>query len=241
MRLAWIPIAALLSLGSFAHAQANPADVPHSLTVSAQGQAKVLADTAIVTFEISGTDASSVGTAYQNAQSMSERLRTILAAQKFALDEAELTAYSVQTLYRNGPMQPLTVTGYDVTAIARLEITDFSRIGPLINALGDLPVIRSITFTAHNLEQAQKEAILDGYRKAHEQAQTMAAASNRSIGELESGTESVDILGGQYALAAPMAFGGGPVAPTEGYGTREVTVTARVTAVYPLAPAGGHL
>lgn len=226
----------LLSLPLCALAQA-PRPRP-SVTVTAQGSFKSAPDTAIVFWQITGQNPD-LQSAYSQAQSQAAQVRALLAAHGFTSAQAHWSGYQVQP---EMDYKSHRVTGYLVSNDLRLEISDFTKIGPLLNdASGKgLTALRSVSFTLHDMAAAKAKAIADGYAKAKAEAEALAKAADMRLDGLE--TASVDTSGGGVVPVPRMlAMSAAEVAPApvEQFSPQEITVTASINAVYRLGPGRG--
>jgi len=217
-------------------AQQLPAVTPNTVQVTAEGTYKADPDTAVVNLEIEGKNAD-MKAAYAQAQAQAEKVRGLLRQQGFTSEQAHWSSYNVQP---NMDYRTHRLTDYTVTVQASLEFTDFAKIGPLLDAFGAAGVnaLRGVSFELKkNLDAAKTAAIADGYHKSRQEADALAQAAGRRIEGLLYATVDVS----EPAVFMPrvlssMALAAAAPAPTEQFTPRQITVTARISAVYRLNP-----
>lgn len=221
--------------GGAARAQQLPDASANTVQVSAEGQFKADPDTAMVQMDITGQNAN-LKTAYAQAQAQAEQVRTLLLQQGFTPEQAHWSSYSVQP---NLDYKTRKVTDYTVSTALQLETTDFAKLGPLLQAFGaaGLNALRGVSFELKNMAAAKSKAIADGYRQTRQEADALALAAGRRI--LALSYASVDVSSSvpmpQIRMLAQAGMAAVP-APTEQFTPRQITVTARVSAVYRMNP-----
>lgn len=224
-------VAALLLTPALALAQAKAPNAP-TVTVAAQGSFKTAPDTAVVSMEVTGQSVD-LKTAYAQAQSQAAEVRMLLRQQGLRPDEAHWSGFQVQP---NVDYKTHQVTSYTVRNDLELKLTDFARIGSLLNAATGkgLNALRNVSFELAHPEKAKAAAIADGFAKARGEAAALARAAGVALAGLQSVT--VDTSGG-FVRPMPrftaMAAEAVP-APTEQFTPQEITVTANITAVFNL-------
>jgi uncharacterized protein YggE len=67
-----------------------------------------------------------------------------------------------------------------------LKLKDFSKIGLVTQQLAEASVSesQSLSYTLDSTDEAKSKAVADAYRRARASAQSLAAASGRTLGEL---------------------------------------------------------
>jgi len=228
----------LLSLPSRAQNPVVTAQ-PNTVYVGADGKFETAPDTAVIQFNISA-QGSSAKEAEAEAEKQAETTRQILRANGINPKEAEIGFYSVSPRYDYRD-QKQKLIGYQVTTSATLKLKDFSKIGPITQQLADASVgqSQSLSYTLEAPDEAKRKAVADAYHRARASAESLAAASGRTLGELS--YASVDTQE-NIRVFAPMArrnMAMGPAAmptpsPTEEFTPQNVTVTAHVNALFNL-------
>ena len=160
----------------------NP--VPNTIFVGADGKFETAPDTALIQFNISA-QADSAKDAYDQAAKQAEATRQVLRANGIDPKSAEIGFFSVNPQYDwKNPKH--RVIGYQVTTSVSLKLKDFSKIGPVTQQLAEASVSesQSLSYTLDSTDEAKSKAVADAYRRARASAQSLAAASGRTLGEL---------------------------------------------------------
>jgi uncharacterized protein YggE len=219
-------------------AQDRSAPAPHPNTVYAAGDGKYLVDpdTAVIQFNISAQENTSRA-AYDRASKAAEQVRTVLQSNGIEVKAAQFGFFSLQPVhnYKN-PQRNLV--GYRVNAEVTVKLKDFSKIAPLLDQLANMDITgdQNLSYTLEDMEAAKAKAIEDAYRKAHEAAAAVARVSGRTLSQLS--YASVDIS--EPSPVRPlMAMGtarvaGSIPAPTAEFSPQQITITARVNALFTL-------
>ena len=149
-------------------------------TIRASGEAtvKVAPDQAQIDIGVVTQAATAQAAAQQNAQ----KLDTVIAALRRALDpaaEIKTVGYSLSPNYRyptNGG-QP-TITGYTATNVVQVKTGDLKKIGDLIDVATKTGsnTIQSLRFTLKDEQVARAEALRQAALKARAKAEALAAA-----------------------------------------------------------------
>ncbi len=237
MKTATAVVYAVLVTAAFSMAQ-NPtfSPQPDSIFVGADGKFETAPDTALIQFNISA-QADNAKDAYDQTAKQAEATRQVLRANGIDPKSAEIGFFSVNPQYDwKNPKHK--VIGYQVTTSVSLKLKDFSKIGPVTQQLADASVSdsQSLSYTLDSTEEAKSKDVADAYRHARASAQSLAAASGRTLGELS--YASVDTLE-NVRMPGPMpramsAMAAHVPAPTEEFSPQNVTVTAHVNAMFVL-------
>lgn len=208
---------------------------PLTVAVSAQGQYEADPDTANLTFNISAQD-QRVARAYSQAQRQTENLRQLLRQNGVGLSQVRLSGYQVQPQM---DWKSRKITGYEVAVQLRAQLTDFSKIGPILDQAGSqgLPVAQDVQFTLRNEQTAKNAAVAAGFRQARAEALALAAAAGERLGALRSA--SVDVPEPirpmvRFSMAQASALASAPPPPTASFSPQLITVTASIHAVFDL-------
>jgi len=239
MKATMVTLCGVLIVSTLSIAQSPTINaLPNTIFVGADGKFETAPDTALIQFNISA-QADSAKEAYDQAAQQAETTRQVLRANGIDPKSAEIGFFSVNPQYDwKNPKHK--VIGYQVTTSVRLKLKDFSKIGPVTQQLADATISesQSLSYTLDSTEEAKSKAVADAYRRARASAQSLAAASGRTLGELS--YASVDTYE-NIRVAVPLARRGmatamaaqGP-APTEEFSPQNVTVTAHVNAMFVL-------
>lgn len=220
-----------------ASAQEHPAinAQPNTIYVGADGKYEAAPDTALVQFNISAQD-DTAKAAYDRATRAAEQIRQILRSNRIEPTNAEIGFFSLDPVYdyRN-PKRKLV--GYRVNSSVTLRLKDFSKVAPIVSQLADLDVTdnQSISYTLDNMDAAKLKATEDAYKRAREEAASVARAAQRTLGELSYASvdtfEQVRIVS-PYAAPRTMEMRAAAPAPTEQFTPQKITVTAHVNALF---------
>jgi len=230
-------IALCLLASGYALAQAErPTVNPQTDTVyvSAEGKFEAAPDTAVIQFNIDAQQPTSAD-AYARASAAAERMRKVLRDNGLDPKQAELSAYAIQPMYDyRTPKHP--IIGYQVATSVTLKLTDFAKVGPLVEALSNIDDTsnQSLNYVLENTEAAKQKAIEDAFQKAKASAQTIARAGARVLGDLS--YASVDTFE-QQVQPVPMrriAMAAPPPPPTAEFSPQKSTVTAHVNVIFML-------
>jgi uncharacterized protein YggE len=211
------------------NAQAN------TLYVSADGKYEAAADTARIQFNVSVQDDSSQK-AYDLASKNVEQVRQVLRGNGIDPKAATIGFFSVQPVYEWKPKQ--RVIGYRVTTDVTLKLKDFTKVGPITQQLADANVSesQSLNYTLENIDEAKNKAVEDAYRRARNEAEALAHASGRTLGELS--YASIDTFENMRPIVPRMmamaAKANAAPAPTEEFTPQTVSVGAKVNVLFNL-------
>jgi uncharacterized protein YggE len=229
----------LLLLPVFAAAQEHPALTaqPNTVYVSADGKFEAAPDTAQIQFNIAAQE-DKAKAAYEHASRDADQFRQILRSNGIDPKTAEIGFYSVQPVYDwKNPKRKLIA--YRVSANVSLKLRDFSKIAPILQQLADGNVgeNQAMNYTLENMDSAKEKAVQDAYRHARMNADAVASAGRRTLGEMV--YASVDTF--EQARPAPILaranmrmMGAQAEAPTEEFTPQNVAVTAHVNALFNL-------
>jgi hypothetical protein len=229
----------LVLMSTFSLAQEHPSVTaqPNTVYVGADGKFEANPDTALIQFNISAQE-NTAHDAYDHASRSAEQLRQILRSNGIDPKTAQIGYYSLQPVYDyKNPKRKLVA--YRVEANVTLKLKDFSKVAPIIQQLADSDVTdtESINYTLDDMGAAKAKAVEDAYRLARENADAVAHAAGRSVGQLS--YASVDVsesprpIRPMFARAMGMSAQSTP-APTEEFSPQAVSITAHVNAVFTL-------
>src|ERR1700722_9793057 len=214
---------------STVNAQAN------TVYVSADGKFESAPDTAQIQFNVSVQDETSQA-AFQRASKNVEQVRQVLRNNGIDPKSATIGSLSVQPTYEWKPKQ--RVNGYRVTTDVTLKLKDFSKVGPITQQLADANVSESqnLSYTLENIDEAKNKAVEDAYRRARNEAEALAHASGRTLGELS--YASIDTFENMRPIVPRMmamaAKANAAPAPTEEFTPQTVSVGAKVNVLFNL-------
>jgi uncharacterized protein len=229
---------AILMLTGVSLAQEHPTvtALPNTVFVVAEGKFEAAPDTAVIQFNVSVQE-DTAQKAYDHASQDVEQVRQVLRANGVEPKAATIGFFGVQPAYewKTGKQK---LIGYRVTTNVTLKLKDFTKIGPITQQLADANVSESQTlnYILENIDEAKNKAVEDGYRRARSEAETIARASGRAIGELS--YASIDTYENQRVplprMRAMATAATAAPAPTEEFTPQNVSVGARVNAMFSL-------
>jgi uncharacterized protein YggE len=238
-----ISVMAVLVLASAGMALAQNAPTygiqVNTIYAGADGKFESAPDTAVLHMDIASQQETSKA-AYDKVAAAADNVRTVLRNNGIEPKIAELSGYSVQPIYDwKNPKRK--VVAYRVVTSVKLKIRDFEKIGPLTEQLAgvDDASNQSIEYTLEEIEQAKAKASADALKKARNQANAVAVAGGRSLGELL--YASVDVNQQQIVPVMMKALGmaragGAEVTPpaTTDFTPQTVTINAHVNVLFAL-------
>ena len=114
----------------------------------------------------------------------------------------------------------------------------FTKVGPITQQLADANVSesQSLNYTLENIDEAKNNAVEDAYRRARNEAEALAHASGRTLGELS--YASIDTFENMRPIVPRMmamaAKANAAPAPTEEFTPQTVSVGAKVNVLFNL-------
>ena len=232
-------VASVFLLVGFVSAQ-NPVvtALPNTVYVGADGKFETAPDTALIQFNIAA-QADTAKEAYEQASKQAESTRQVLRSNGIDPKSAEIGFFSLNPVYDwKNPKRK--IVAYQVMTSVNLRLKDFSKIAAVTQQLADASVSesQSLSYTLDSTEDAKAKAVADAYRRARVSAQSLAAASGRTLGELSYASvdtsENIRVYAPIQRRAMPMAMAAPTPAPTEEFTPQNVTVTAHVNAMFVL-------
>jgi len=211
---------------------------PNTIYSGADGKFESAPDTAVLQMEIASQQDTSKA-AYDKVAAAATSVRNVLRNNGIEPKTAEIANYSVQPIYDwKNPKRK--VIAYRVVSSVKLKIHDFNKIGALTEQLAaiDEASNQSVEYTLEEIEQAKAKASEDALKKARNQANAVAVAGGRTLGELV--YASVDVNQQQIV---PMVMRNAGMArtaaaevapPTAEFTPQTVTINAHVNALFAL-------
>jgi uncharacterized protein len=229
----------ILLLPLVASAQEHPAVSAQANTVytGADGKFEAPPDTAVLSLNLAG-QADTARAAYDLTSKQAEQTRQILRNNGIDPKEAQVGYYSTQPVYDyKNPKRKLI--GYHVTTTVSVKLKDFTKVGPITQQLadGDVGESQSLTYTLEKMDDAKSKAVEDAYRRARANAESVARAAGRSVGELS--YASVDTFENIRPIPMPRVMGAmkmeaAAAPPTEEFTPQTISITAHVNALFEL-------
>ncbi|HYG98948.1 MAG TPA: SIMPL domain-containing protein [Terriglobales bacterium] len=234
--------AIVIAATSFAQQPPTVTVQPDTLYVGADGRFEAAPDTALVQFNISTQELSSKA-AYDRGARAAEQIREVLRKNGIDVKQAEIGFFSLTPVYdyRN-PKRKLIA--YRVNSSVTLKLRDFSKVGPIVQQLGDIDVTenQTVSYTLENIDAAKVRAVEDAFQRARAEAAALARAGGRVLGELS--FASVDTFEpvrplpqAMYKASRTMEATAADMAaapPTSEFTPQQIQVTAHVNALFTL-------
>jgi len=231
----------MMVLGNLVSAQIpSPSPVLQLNTIyaGADGKFEAAPDTALLRLDVAAQQDTSRA-AYDKTAVAVDRVRQVLKNNAIDVKTAQFGFYQMQPVYDwKDPKH--RVLGYRVVTDVTLKLHDFAKVGALTEQLAAIEDTQnqSLTYTLDDIEQAKAKASEDGLRKARNQANAVAVAGGRSLGELL--YASVDVnqpnifpVMMNRAMASPAASLATPPPPAD-FTPQTVTINAHINALFAL-------
>lgn len=171
-------------------ARAAEPEIPPTIEVTAEAEAKVTPDLAVLEFGVTTRADTAAAAASQNAT----RMKSVLAAVKQVLPKAQIGTgtYALRPEHaapRDG--SPPRVTGYTASNVVRLETSELARIGDVIDSAikAGANQVQRITFSLADPTAPRRRALRDAVLEARSEAEAIAAALEVKLGGVHSVVE----------------------------------------------------
>lgn len=211
----------------------------NTIFAGADGKFEAAPDTAVFHLDISSQQDSS-RVAYDKVAAAAEQVRGVLRKNGIDPKAAQIGFYAVQPVYDwKNPKHK--VIAYQVVTSVTVKLRDFSKVGTLTDELANVEETQnqSLSYSLEDVDQAKTKASEDALKKARMQANAVAVAGGRSLGELL--YASVDVAQPvivPLAIPARQMMRGAAMAEnapaTAEFTPQNVTVTAHVNAMFAL-------
>ena len=239
MKKALFAVALALAACS-ALAQNTPAVTaqPNTVYAGADGKFESAPDTAVIQFNIAAQE-NSPKAAYDRAAQETEQVRQVMRSNGVDPKSAQIGFFSLEPMYDYKDPKH-RVVGYRVSSSVSLKLKDFSKVGLIVQQLGAQEFNENVnlSYMLEDIDAAKLRAVQDAFQRARAEADTVAKAGGRALGELI--YASVDSVENVRPMPRPVmtrAMGAqaqAVPAPTEEFSAHKITVTARVNAAFSL-------
>src|SRR5580765_3605943 len=224
---------------AFTQLSSTPSTIQvNTIYAGADGKFESAPDTAVIRMDMASQQDTSRA-AYDHVAAAVDRVRQILKANGIDVKTAQFALYQMQPMYDwKNPKRK--VIGYRVTTDVTLKLRDFTKIGVLTEQLADIEDTQnqSVNYTLEDIEQAKAKASEDALKKARNQANAVAVAGGRSLGDLLYASVDVNQTNIVPVMAmASMARSAAPAAtppPMADFTPQTVTINAHVNALFAL-------
>jgi len=229
----------LALLSTLAWSQTAPVATaqPNTIFAGADGKFEATPDTAVLHLDISSQQDTSRA-AYDKVAAAAEQARGVLRKNGIDPKNAQIGFYAVQPVYDwKNPRHK--VIAYQVVTSVTLKLKDFSKVGVLTEQLAEIDGTQnqSLNYDLEDLDQAKTKAAEDALKKARSQANAVAAAGGRSLGELLYASVDVNqpvIVPLRTPMAAARVGVAEPAPATAEFTPQNVTINAHVNAMFAL-------
>lgn len=237
--LSRLPLGALLILAAAAPAAAQeplPRREP-VVRVSAEGEASIAPDIAVVSFSVVRNSQTAEVAVSQNSTAMAA-VTAALKAEGVEARDMQTSNFSIQPQYRHfqpkddGTVDPPEVVGYEVTNTLTVKIRDIAKVGAILDRSVKLGVNQGgqIGFTNDDPEEALMEARRQAVERAVAKARVLTEAAGVKLGRvIEIGEQARPPMPPQpmyrMAMAKEAASDAVPVAAGENTYTVRVELT----------------
>jgi len=222
---------------AFTQVSSSPATIQvNTIYAGADGKFESPPDTAVIRMDMASQQDTSRA-AYDHVAVAVDHVRQVLKSNGIDVKNAQFSSYQMQPIYDwKNPKRK--VIGYRVTTDVTLKLRDFTKVGAITEQLADIEDTQnqSVNYTLEDIEQAKAKASEDALKKARNQANAVAVAGGRSLGDLL--YASVDV---NQANIVPMvmsmarsATAAATPPPMAEFTPQTVTINAHVNALFAL-------
>jgi uncharacterized protein YggE len=218
----------------------NPS--PNTITVTGEGTATAIPDTATVSFGATAT-AADVATAQAKVTStINDALASVkasgIAAADITTDSFNVSPHYTTPVCPPGVMCPntnSTITGYDVSEDVTVKIHDTTKVSAILDGLAKANVsnVNGPNFVVDDTQAVEAQARAQAIQKAQTDAQNLAAQLHVRLGKIVSYSDNNSGITPQPMYKAEaMTASSGAVAPSVPVGqntyTKDVSVTYEI-------------
>ena len=194
-------LALSLALGVTAMANAQPErqEIP-SIVVTGNGIVRADPDVAYVRLGVTSR-ARNAREAQAQTNAAIAKFYDALAALRIDRKDIQTSQLTLNPYYENQPNQMPRIAGYEASNVLTVRLTDFSKIGPVIDAGVDTGVnnMQGVSFGIVDDTRARLEALRNATREARAKAEAIASALGVQLGDVLMVNE-----GGGYIPPMPM-------------------------------------
>jgi len=214
---------------------------PHAakLSVTGHGSATAAPDLAQITLGVS-TEAETAEEAMSQNSSRQKAVIDALTAEGVEARDIQTAGLNLspKMVYENN--QPPKLVGYVAQNTVNVRVRDIDGLGAVLDRLVSTGAneISGISFSREDMTEAEDEARADAVKDARRRAELMAEAAGMRLGPIRMLSDGVAPSGPPRPMMAMRAEAKADGAPPIAAG--ELEVTAEVSAVFDLLPAGGE-
>lgn len=191
--LSQVSLGSLLLLGAVAPGSAQDMQPRREplVKVSAQGEASVAPDTAIVTFAVVRNSQTAEVAVGQNSSAMAA-VTAALRAEGIEAKDMQTSNFAIYPQYRHsqpkedGSVEPPEVVGYEVTNTLTVKIRNIAKVGAILDRSVKLGVNQGgqISFTNDDPQEALSQARKQAVERAVAKATTLSEAAGVRLGKV---------------------------------------------------------
>jgi len=222
-------VLAVMALSPASALAADP--LPHTITVSGEGEIKAVPDEAVLTAGVESTGVTADAALAANRRAMNDVFAT-LKSRGIPDRSIQTSNFSVSPQYASGPHTVPKVVGYQVSNSVSVTIDDLAKLGPAIDALvaAGANSMGGISFSIHDPKPLLKQAREAAVKDATDRAETYAQAAGLSVGPV------VQLSEGAAQMPRPvfrtMAIAGFDAGNATTVAAGEQTISAQVTVTF---------
>jgi uncharacterized protein YggE len=235
--LVLFPTIFLLTLAAAAQGVSSGVQAQNNTIYSgADGKFEAAPDTAVLRLDIAAQQ-DTPKAAFDHASTTADRVRQVLRDNGIDVKAMQIGFYSVQAMYDwKNPKHK--VVGYRVSTSLTLKLRDFTKVGTIIEQTADLEDMQnqSLNYILEDVEPAKAKAAEDALKKARSQANSVATAGGRGLGDLLFASVDISqpvIMPMQMAARVAPSAGATPP-PTAEFTPQSITINAHVNALFAL-------
>lgn len=211
----------------------DPASI-RSFSVSAEGKATEIPDTAEFNFSVITEGGKDIGALQKENTEKTNKAIDFLKSNNINEKDIKTQNYSLTPRYQysactSGVCPPPQITGYTITQTVLVKIHDFKKIGDILSGVAENGVnsISQLSFKIDDPSEVQNKARKEAISKAKDKANNIASSGGFTIGRLISIEEGVNFpppiyrgvgMGGESAVPLMMKT------PNIEAGSEEITV-----------------
>lgn len=221
---------AVLAAASFSALSAQEQPIEPSVITFGSGVVRVDPDVAHVRLGVSSRSPTA-----REAQAMTnaaiDKLYTEIDRLRIDRKDVQTSRLTLNAYYEGGMSgQPRRLAGYEASNVVTVRLTDFAKIGPVIDAgvASGVNTMEGVSFGLLDDTDARMRALREAAREAQQKAEAMASALGIRLGDIilvtESGSYAPPMPLMERGMAMDMKSAGATVSPGQLEVTANVTV-----------------
>jgi uncharacterized protein len=236
MKVFSVALAMLIFAGASPAQTPSPAVQPNTIQAGAEGKFDAAPDTLLVQFNIAAQENTSRA-AYERTAKAAEQVRGILRSNGIDPKQAHVGVFSIEPVYDwRTPQRKLV--GYRVSTTVELKLKELNKAAPIVEQLATVDTAgnQSVSYTLEDIDAAKIKAVQDAFRRARSEAEALAQAGGRAVGQLSYASIDTVEQRPMPMMMRSMAAAKAPAeqAPTAEFTPQTITVNAHVSAIFTL-------